>query len=309
MRQNGGFTIIEVMLFLAVSSLLLGTMVFGTYSMIFNSRFTDTISSAASFLQKQYEEARSGVRPAPEVCGSIVGKSSYDVLIGKLVIFNYENEINTINAYYVLGDAITFETPNKIDDINNPSPTVVYDRIKSFHPRAIDCGEQETELAWSAKFACNSAGSTCSGMFGYTDSNGNLTPDADLTLKKTDFNALLLVRNPYSADLRTYTLKLNLVNFNAVGVDEEGARDNSNIFDVVEIEATLIGSKSVIIIKNGDSLTFRSLGVLCVDPGSNSTAVYGARGLEVPVDGEGDPNFSKIVPNNIAQTVSDKCAL
>jgi type II secretory pathway pseudopilin PulG len=290
---QGGFTIIEIMLFIAVSGLLLGVTVFGTYNMIFSSRFTDTISSAASFLQTQYEEARSGVRPVGTTanCGDVsVGAGKSDqVLIGKAIIFGYQDSAQLIRSYYVLGDALAFENQNTVSEINDFDSTDVYTRISAIKPRAVSCGVQSAELAWNAQF-------TDDGKFVYQDNNGNLISSPP------PFNALLLLRNPYSADLRMYPLNIDAF----TEVDVSGDRTISNILPDSP-SGLLTGSKSALIIKNGDSISFRSLGVVCIDPGSNSTAVYGARDLPVPIDNNGNPDFTKATKSK-SEIVSEKCA-
>ena len=57
---SGGFTIIEVILFLAISGLLLGVAIATISANINNSRFNDAIRSTTSYLQRQYSEVAAG---------------------------------------------------------------------------------------------------------------------------------------------------------------------------------------------------------------------------------------------------------
>ena len=93
--------------------------------MVFDSRFTDAVSSAASFIQTQYEEARTGVRPNEPIddnagCNadssdSGPGKSDC-LLLGKVVIFhindgneNFMNNQRSAMAPFIgFGAALNF---------------------------------------------------------------------------------------------------------------------------------------------------------------------------------------------------------
>ena len=59
-RFSGGFTLIEVILFLAISGLLLAGALAGISTNINNSRFNDAIRSTTSYLQSQYSEVAAG---------------------------------------------------------------------------------------------------------------------------------------------------------------------------------------------------------------------------------------------------------
>lgn len=59
-RFSGGFTITEVMLFLAISGLLLVGALAGVSANINNTRFNDAVRSTTSFLQGQYDEVSTG---------------------------------------------------------------------------------------------------------------------------------------------------------------------------------------------------------------------------------------------------------
>lgn len=57
---QGGFTVTEVMMFLAISGLLLAGAMAGVSANINNSRFNDAVRSTTSYLQGQYDEVASG---------------------------------------------------------------------------------------------------------------------------------------------------------------------------------------------------------------------------------------------------------
>ncbi len=64
-----GFTIIEVILFLAISGLLLGVAIASVSANINNSRFNDAIRSTTSYLQGQYSEVAAGQSDRDETKG------------------------------------------------------------------------------------------------------------------------------------------------------------------------------------------------------------------------------------------------
>jgi type II secretory pathway pseudopilin PulG len=99
-KQQGGFTIIEVILFLAISALLLSIALIGTRGSIQAGRYTDSVRSTESNIEKQFSDVVNGVNPRASnlVCdtngnvsevgsgGTPPGKTDC-VLMGKLLHF------------------------------------------------------------------------------------------------------------------------------------------------------------------------------------------------------------------------------
>ncbi len=73
-----GFTIIEVILFLAISGLLLGVAIASVNANINNSRFNDAVRSTTSYLQGQYSEVAAGQsdRDESKGCDETKGQST-----------------------------------------------------------------------------------------------------------------------------------------------------------------------------------------------------------------------------------------
>lgn len=61
LKQHGGFTLIEVSLFLAVSGLLLLIGIFGMGPQLKKSQFTDSMQGIGSYINSQYNEIQTGV--------------------------------------------------------------------------------------------------------------------------------------------------------------------------------------------------------------------------------------------------------
>lgn len=93
-----GFTLIEVVLFLGVTSLLFLSVTIGVQSSIYQQRYTDTIQSFADFLGNMYSEVLN-------VQSSGDGKSD-KAIYGKLVVFPGENGAEqVVKVYDVIGNA------------------------------------------------------------------------------------------------------------------------------------------------------------------------------------------------------------
>lgn len=111
MPTKAGFTLIEVMLFLAVTGLILVGILGGTYSNIATQRYNDSVRSFAEFLRQVYSEVIS-----PESIGSsdpnhqIIGNSDDYAIYGKAIVFGLEEETATDRIY----------TATIVGDVNPP---------------------------------------------------------------------------------------------------------------------------------------------------------------------------------------------
>ena len=99
-KQNkAGFTIIEVMLFLAISGLLLIGVLGGTYSSIATQRYNDSVRGFSEFLRQTYAEVLS-----PESLGSnstsdkTLGNSNDQAIYGKILVFGLEEDSDDQDA-------------------------------------------------------------------------------------------------------------------------------------------------------------------------------------------------------------------
>lgn len=96
----GGYTIIEVSLFLGISGLLFTVAIFATGSTIRNARFSDSGRSLEAYVQKQYDNLLTGVNPRSNDVACVGGTvssgtqtpgTSNCLLIGKLLVFQIGN--------------------------------------------------------------------------------------------------------------------------------------------------------------------------------------------------------------------------
>lgn len=136
-----GFTIIEVVLFLAISGLLLLMMFLGTGSIAARQRFTDTTDNLQVFFQAQYDEVVNGVnvRSSTVSCSSdggaatIPGKSQC-LLLGKLLTISGA----TVQSSYVI---------SRQDPTNTTSDLA---KLQTANLEVVPNGQKTYELKWGA---------------------------------------------------------------------------------------------------------------------------------------------------------------
>lgn len=110
-----GFTLIEVVLFLAISSAVLITILSSTSQSLARQRYNDSIQDLFSFLQSQY----SAVINVQNSNGQ--GDSPDYLIYGKIIVFEGDTAPSggsIINVYTVVGN-IEFDKTNTIDNIFN----------------------------------------------------------------------------------------------------------------------------------------------------------------------------------------------
>jgi type II secretory pathway pseudopilin PulG len=150
-QTQSGFTIIEVMLFLAVTGLLAVGILVGSGVAIGQQRYRDSVNNLKSFIQQQYSEVTNVINgrgqnwdcsPSAEITegsGQARGTSEC-VLLGRLIAI--DDTGTTITASNVVG----YRTPG--------APTAASDilELKDNYRLGISPIEQETEdVAWGAQ--------------------------------------------------------------------------------------------------------------------------------------------------------------
>lgn len=116
-KTKSGFTMVEVMLFLAISGLLLIGVLGGTYRNIATQRYNDSVRSFAEFLRQMYAEVIS-----PESIGGLstptnsemnLGNSDEYAIYGKLLVFGLNDANNEDDLVYtatLVGDVTIPQT-------------------------------------------------------------------------------------------------------------------------------------------------------------------------------------------------------
>lgn len=150
-KKQGGFTVIEVTIFVAISGLLLAVALLGTGSTIRSVRFSDSVRSLQSYFQTQYDQIINGVNPrtGQEACqnsqvnsstpsGQAPGTSNC-LLLGKYL--HLAPGSDTVQSYYVVGSE-----PSSV-----PIDATDEQLIALYNPHIVTVPEEDTySIPWGA---------------------------------------------------------------------------------------------------------------------------------------------------------------
>lgn len=120
MSNKKGFTLIEVVLFLALSGALVASLIAGTSRSISQKRYNDTVDNFIDYLQGLYSDVNyvQGIGTS--------GGNSGQAIYGKLII---SNDGKTFEEYTVLGSATckSSESDTALTALNGCSPEIASD--------------------------------------------------------------------------------------------------------------------------------------------------------------------------------------
>lgn len=182
MRVNGqkGFTILETILVVAVSTALFASLVFGIQYMISRAKFSDTMTDLRTAIRSQYEEVISGINSRnsaqnANICGAgsatVAAGSSDCLVMGKVITFAPNSPDVKVN--YITGTPVNM--PFDGDDIA---------AIQAANPRLSTVGQDNLRIQWASTFAKS-----------VRLSNGS-----------TGTIAIAIVRSPVSSNVIVYSL-------------------------------------------------------------------------------------------------------
>lgn len=206
MKSKRGFTIIEVMLFLAVAALMFVGVIANTHNNIASQRFSSSVQNFASFLRRVYNEvedvqiaSRSATTTVRDYCtmdaamiasrnlgaSGLSGSGRSDCAVyGKLVTFG-EDQTNSkaIHVYDVIGNIVDNRHPiSATDDLSAVAEVqagvVMLSRANAASPYSLSASSYSVTLDWDAWIE-DTTGSRFTG-------------------------ALLIVRSPLSGVVHTY---------------------------------------------------------------------------------------------------------
>ena len=206
MKNRRGFTLIEVMLFLAVAAMMFVGVIANTHRNIANQRFSSSVQNFATFLRRVYNEVedvqianRSTITSIRDYCtmdaavissrdlgnSGLPGSGRSDCAVyGKLVTFG-ENQSNSkeIYVYDVIGNIVDNRHPiaatNDLAAVAEVQAGVVLlDRSSASSPYTLSVSSYSQSLDWDAWIE---------------DINGNRFT-----------GAILIVRSPLSGVIHTY---------------------------------------------------------------------------------------------------------
>lgn len=208
-KKQGGFTVIEVTIFVAISGLLLAVALLGTGATIRSVRFSDSVRSLQSYFQTQYDQIINGVNPrtGQEACqnsqvdttiptGQAPGTSGC-LLLGKYMHFSLGSD--TVQSYYVVGSEPT----------SVPSDATDEELIQMYNPHIVTTPEDENYLIpW---------GATISGTKRLSDGR--------------EVTGYALLRSPRSNKIISYTFSANGLgnNLSSVVSDSNNTQKTTNI--------------------------------------------------------------------------------
>ena len=219
MKKRNGFTIIEVVLFLAVSALMFVGLVANTHSNISGQRYSASVQDFAVFLRRVYNEVedtqiydRNTLESKHTYCtvdagasvsvgrsmASLSGDNRFAAgrtecaVYGKLVVFG-ESDTPAIHVYDVIGDAVDAKHPlgDTSSELNSYKSVhmgvLMFDDLSS--PKQLRTSSYSYSLEWGA-WVENSNSPSYSG--------GNAF-----------IGALLIVRSPLSGTVHTFFRNAN----------------------------------------------------------------------------------------------------
>ncbi len=173
---KAGFTIIEVMLFLALSSVLMIGIIAATNSSIARQRYNDSTNDFADFLRGIYSQVMNVEHNEKGNTGEAV--------YGKLVTFG-EDSTDTIHTYNVIGKAV-----NSANIVSLGTDTLTILKDDSVQLRYSD--RTDYSIPWEAYLEKVNSSSSPANQYD--------TPN------DTHFvGAVLIVRSPVSGTVRTFT--------------------------------------------------------------------------------------------------------
>lgn len=194
-----GFTVVEVMLFLAISGLLLIIAFAGTGVAIERARFQDASRQTQAHLQSYYSDTLNGVsfRPDTTMCNPTTGVISLGTeplgtskcyLLGIVAVFPLGS--SEIKSYYVVGN----QPPDAVLDGKS-----VNAQLKEYQPVVVQGAstERSFELPWRSKIV-----SGCYAADELVDASSETNYASCVGTDAA--NALLLLRAPETGELKQF---------------------------------------------------------------------------------------------------------
>jgi type II secretory pathway pseudopilin PulG len=249
-----GFTIIELMLFLAVSAGLFAALLLGVNNGITQQRYKDSVYAYSSFLQSQYTEVlntrnnrssdwRCSDDPGgPAVTSSTTGSqprgTSSCVILGRAIeVKNDVNEKTTIISSLVIG--------SKPTTLSEPTNDIA--ALRSYNPTKVNNSEfiNEVDLEWDSRLT-------------------KTTDSSDPT--STEVAGFLILRSPLSGLLKIFASNRALPSDLKVLMDTQSASTDSVVSCVKNLNKGLIPTHSVTLnpqIASPSGVTVREDGSRC----------------------------------------------
>lgn len=275
MKREGGYTIVETGLAVAVSAALV-LLTIGLASMVGRRRFQDSLTTAQSFIQMQYNEVRAGINSRLNQdsghdgfgswvnlqglnCGDNVsaGNSENCYVVGRLLTFGNDGGNGFVKSSYVIAVQNTdIEWPDiektAIDNLNDIRLVAITSETGDggLNPTTKTLNGNTISSAWSIM-------STDSGVeVGPSSGSEGRVENTNLALLRSPIDGSLIV----ASNVETGLEPSGFTSVNLKNNDPQGSRVNMTIND-----------KIVLGITNGG--LGQQGGLICIAGGDNSASV------------------------------------
>lgn len=184
--KSDGFTLIEVLLFMAITGLLVASVLATTGGTINAQRYKDSSSSLKSMIQMQYSNAINvdNQRTADLSCGTIstgAGQSSC-VIWGRIIKFDSSTK-SKVTSRYIISSDIADDSDMSLDSYS--SDFAIFDKYRVREPGADYMVADSYDMEW-----------------GTSISEIRRPSDPNIYDKFT----ILIIRSPLTGVLRTYMM-------------------------------------------------------------------------------------------------------
>ena len=262
-KIRGGFTVIEVSIFLAVTGLLFIGITVGVQNSIFQQKYTDAVQGFANFLRNAYSEVLN-----VQGLGDLGSGTTELAVYGRMIVFGESNGDQMIRTYSVIGD---LDKSSDCQDSLN-----VFDRL-------IKCYRATTTIG-------SGSSESFAGIVGkYEPRWGTKIQKANWVQgENNDYEGvILIVRNPESGKVYTGAYEGGngglSTNFSSIDFDEPGIIDGIfNVFRSQDQSSIGVANVDFCVNPNGDEESSRRADVRIKKGAAN------ASGIEVIMDGEGN---------------------
>lgn len=231
-QVSRGFTIIETMLVLAITGVLIGSLLVGVGSSITNQRYRDSVVSLKSLLQDQYSQTAyvSNDRNANWSCNNATGPVQ-----GGATVAAGQSKCVLLGRYIGISDtAISTATVVGYETSTTPQTSDVLELSNNYSLTISSTSIESNQLEWGARIAWAKTGPSY-------DKVGATTAPRSI--------AILIVRSPSSGTTYTFTS-------NSVTV--------INSITPTTLKAMLVASTSTV--------PGQASRVICVDPTASNNA-------------------------------------
>ncbi len=211
-ERRPGFTIIEVMLFLAISGFLLVGIFVGTGSSIANQRYKDAVQDAVDVIRNAYSfvadtqiELRTGggTQGNKGVCGALTAEQ---------ITTNVSDKRQSFNSGRGRTDCVVYGAVVSINGDKIQTTTLIgEDYVDSVRRGTIEENSSESDIALLKKLNANNVAIMCSDNASDVASGCSLQTAGKATTQKLKWDVIL--RNPRGADGEITDLKKTLLIF------------------------------------------------------------------------------------------------